>query len=116
MPRCFRGGAGGEELIQIALAESGQNPTPVHGAQARPRLHVRLAIRHPDASAVAPAPGPCLAYAQTEVGKELVARIDTAIDLDHQVGDRVAQGGFVLRPFASPARELPEIVDFFPVS
>ena len=26
------------------------------------------------------------------------------------------QGGFVLRPFASPARELPEIVDFFPVS
>ena len=35
MPRCFRGGAGSEELIQIALAESGQNPTPVHGAQAR---------------------------------------------------------------------------------
>ena len=27
-----------------------------------------------------------------------------------------SQGGFVLRPFASPARELPEIVDFFPVS
>ena len=26
------------------------------------------------------------------------------------------QGGFVLRPFASPARELSEIVDFFPVS
>ena len=28
----------------------------------------------------------------------------------------LGQGGFVLRPFASPARELPEIVDFFPVS
>ena len=26
------------------------------------------------------------------------------------------QGGFVLRPFASPSRELPEIVDFFLVS
>ena len=30
--------------------------------------------------------------------------------------DLLRQGGFVLRPFASPARELPEIVDFFPVS
>ena len=30
--------------------------------------------------------------------------------------DASTQGGFVLRPFASPARELPEIVDFFPVS
>ena len=29
---------------------------------------------------------------------------------------RCHQGGFVLRPFAGPARELPEIVDFFPVS
>ena len=29
---------------------------------------------------------------------------------------RADQGGFVLRSFASPARELPEIVDFFPVS
>ena len=35
-------------------------------------------------------------------------------DVDYE--KRIRQGGFVLRPFASPARELPEIVDFFPVS
>ena len=34
----------------------------------------------------------------------------------HKVARLRHQGGFVLRPFASPARELPEIVDFFPVS
>ena len=37
--------------------------------------------------------------------------------IGHEQGARrPVQGGFVLRPFASPARELPEIVDFFPVS